>query len=633
LHSAFQFGCPRHNGKTIVFVDRREITYQQGSLQGAPSMTDTIKYRDLQQAWGVGHTFEHSLNDLYPEPEADADGNLLPTAIQRPRLDRREKWTLLEPYISSRFKNQLKAVAPLAVYLALFLILVLRQLVDDYMIITGGLLAVVFGLMFFMEGLRIGLMPFGEQIGHSLPRRSPLPLVLFVTLLLGIGVTFAEPAIGALQAAGANISVERAPYLYALLNDWSGVLVLVVGASVGLAAVVGTLRFLNGWSLKPLIYLSLVPVLGLTIYASTDPDLTSALGLAWDAGAVTTGPVTVPLVLSLGIGIAAAAGRGNSGLSGFGIVTLASLFPILGVLLLTLYLASSIKPEEIIAAANAVVVTSSTDLPWYERSPGVEIVLGVRAILPLCIFLFLVLKLVLREKLPHAKEMFVGIGLTIIGMCIFNLGLTYGLSKLGGNAGSLVPAAFMEIAAVDDSPIYPYRAGLIIALVFAWVLGFGATVAEPALNALGTTAEELTSGAFKKKTLIIAVSFGVAFGIALGLSKLIFDLPLVWLIVPGYLIAIALTAISSEAFVNVAWDSAGVTTGPITVPLVLAMGLGFGNATDAAEGFGILCMASIGPIISVMISGLWSQYKVRRQADAAVRNAITPSTVGATGVP
>jgi hypothetical protein len=380
-----------------------------------------------------------------------------------------------------------------------------------------------------------------------------------------------------------------------------------------------------------LIYASLLPVLGLTIYASSEPNLTSALGLAWDAGAVTTGPVTVPLVLSLGIGIAATVGRGDSGLSGFGIVTLASLFPILGVLLLTLFLASTTTPAEIIEAANLAATASATELAWYERSPGEEIVLGVRAILPLSIFLFLVLKYIAREKLPHANEIFVGIGLTIIGMCIFNLGLTYGLSMLGGNAGSLVPAAFMEISNVDDSPIYPYRAGLIIALVFAWILGFGATVAEPALNALGATAEELTSGAFKKKTLIIAVSIGVAFGIALGLSKLIFDLPLVWIIVPGYLVAMALTAVSSEAFVNVAWDSAGVTTGPITVPLVLAMGLGFGVATDATEGFGILCMASIGPIISVMISGLWSQYKAHRQAGVAIRNAVVESTSEVTG--
>ncbi len=177
--------------------------------------------------------------------------------------------------------------------------------------------------MFFMEGLKLGLMPFGELIGHTLPRKSPLPLVLFITLLLGIGVTFAEPAIGALKTAGQNVSPAQAPYLWALLNEWTTALVLAIGASVGLAAVLGTLRFLYGWSLKPLIYASLVPVLGLTFYAAADPELASVLGLAWDAGAVTTGPVTVPLVLALGIGIAAAAGRADAGLSGFGIVTLA----------------------------------------------------------------------------------------------------------------------------------------------------------------------------------------------------------------------------------------------------------------------------------------------------------------------
>ena len=251
--------------------------------------------------------------------------------------------------------EQVKSVIPLALYLGLFQILILRQLVQDSWVITGGLFAVILGLMFFMEGLKLGLMPFGTIIGKRLPQKSPLPLVLFITLLLGIGVTFAEPAIGALKAAGQNVAVERAPYLFALLNDWADLLVLVIGCSVGLAAVAGTLRFLYGWSLKPFIYISLGSVLGLTLYGASDPELTKILGLAWDAGAVTTGPVTVPLVLSLGIGIAAAAGKGDSGLSGFGIVTLASLFPIIGVLVLCFYVASTLTPAEIIAAANSGV--------------------------------------------------------------------------------------------------------------------------------------------------------------------------------------------------------------------------------------------------------------------------------------
>jgi hypothetical protein len=232
---------------------------------------------------------------------------------------------------------------------------------------------------------------------------------------------------------------------------------------------------------------------------------------------------------------------------------------------------------------------------------------------------------VLREQLENQGEIIYGITLAVIGMIIFNLGLTYGLSKLGANAGGLVPTAFMEVSGQPASPIYLYGVGLTLALAFAWFLGFGATLAEPALNALGITTENLTNGVFKKKTLINAVSIGVGCGIAIGLAKLIFDLPLAWLILPGYLLASVLTVFSTEEFVNVAWDSAGVTTGPITVPLVLAMGLGFGNATHAIEGFGILCMASIGPIITVLITGLWSRYKARKQAAAILRTVSLPS--------
>ncbi len=587
-------------------------------------MTQQIfRFGDFQRQLTAGRN-EVSLNDLILKPGRDADNNLVPSEPLRIRLTLPEAIKLLQPYVTVRFMDQVRAVVPLGLYLALFQLIILSQSVEDSWIITGGLFAVIVGLMFFMEGLKLGLMPFGTVIGSNLPRKSALPVVLLVTLLLGIGVTFAEPAIGALKAAGQNVSVERAPYLYAMLNQWSDVLVLVVGASVGLAAVIGTLRFLYGWSLKPLIYLTLTPVLALTVYSAFDPGIRNVIGLAWDCGAVTTGPVTVPLVLSLGIGIAASAGKGDSGLSGFGIVTLASLFPILGVLLLSLYVSYTVTPEEIMATAEAAA-SSGGVLPWYERTPGVEIVLGIRAILPLVLYLYFIFKVVLRERFENQGEIIYGITLTVIGMIIFNLGLTYGLSKLGGNAGSLVPAAFMEVTGQPDSPIYHYGVGLTLALLFAWILGFGATLAEPALNALGMTTENLTNGVFKKKTLIHAVSIGVGCGIALGLARLIFELPLVWLILPGYLFALVLTVFSTEEFVNVAWDSAGVTTGPITVPLVLAMGLGFGNATNAVEGFGILSMASIGPIITVMITGLWSSHKARKQTEAALHGTSASS--------
>ncbi|WP_232424035.1 DUF1538 domain-containing protein [Imhoffiella purpurea] len=553
-----------------------------------------------------------SYNSLTPKVWRDAEGREIPYQASRIRLRPIDAYRLIRPYVSVRFMEQIRAVLPLALYLVLFQLFVLHQNILDAWIIAGGLVAVILGLMCFMEGLKVGLMPFGETLGSTLPAKAHLHLVLLIAFLLGIGVTFAEPAIGALKAAGQIVRVESAPYLYTLLNDWSEILVLGVGLGVGIAAVLGTLRFLYGWSLKPLIYLTLLPTLGLTLYILQDPELAKTLGLAWDCGAVTTGPVTVPLVLSLGIGIAAAAGKGQTSLSGFGIVTLASLFPILGVELLALYVAQVSSPEEIIAAA-AEASALATEPDWYARTPWLEILGGLRAILPLVLFLFLVLRLVLRERIQHPGNITYGITLAVIGMIIFNLGLTYGLTKLGSQSGGLVPASFTEIAAVEGDPLYSFELGLTIAFVFAWLLGFGATLAEPALNALGLTVENLTNGAFRKQLLMNAVSIGVGFGLMLGVAKIVFAFSIAWLLVPGYLLAVFLTFFSTEEFVNIAWDSAGVTTGPVTVPLVLAMGLGFGDAMNAIEGFGILSMASICPILSVLITGLWIQWKVRRK--------------------
>jgi hypothetical protein len=516
--------------------------------------------------------------------------------------------------------DQFKALMPLVVYLVLFQFFILKQPIADALLITGGLSAVIIGLMFFMEGIEQGLMPLGNMIGNTLPKRLSLGWVLFIAFLLGIGVTFAEPAIGALKAAGATVpyldpatgEAAKSIYLYALLNMYTTPLVLLVGVGVGLAAVLGTVRFVKGWSLKPYIYLALLPVILLTIYFMSNDYLSNILGLAWDSGAVTTGPVTVPLVLALGIGIASAAGSGNNSLSGFGIVTLASLFPIMVVELLALYVYMSVPVEEILLQASQLSTTTQTTLSWYETSPGEEIILGIRAIIPLVIFLFFIMLVVLKEKIKDFGRVAYGIVLAVIGMCIFNIGLTYGLSMLGGQSGSLIPAAFTQIVADDGtiiSQIYPYVVGIGIAIAFAWILGFGATLAEPALNALGQTVENLTNGVFKKKMLIYAVSIGVGTGIALGIVKIIFQIPLGYLLIPAYGLAVVLTVLSSEEFVNIAWDSAGVTTGPITVPLVLAMGLGIAGAIGGTDGFGILSLASIGPIISVLSTGLYVKYK------------------------
>jgi len=495
--------------------------------------------------------------------------------------------------------------------------MVLKTPVMDASIIAGGLFAVMIGLMMFMEGLKLGLMPFGEVIGNTLPRKLPLAGVLLIAFLLGIGVTFAEPAIGALQVAGSIVDPAKAPYLFTLLNDRSGATVFLVGLGVGLAAVLGTVRFLRGWSLKPLIFMSVTPTLILSAIAFMDPELTKIVGLAWDCGAVTTGPVTVPLVLALGIGVASAAGKGaDSSLSGFGIVTLASVFPILGVLCLSFYTAYTVPVDTIIMRAAEIKMAAelAANQPrWFEVTPWTEVVLGVRAIIPLVIFLAIVLLLVLREKMKNAFITYYGIVLAVAGMCVFNVGLTYGLAKLGDQSGGLIAGAFTSIDVIANSPLYTVSVGVAIAALFAWVLGLCSTLAEPALNALGMTVQNLTNGAFKKSMLMGAVSFGVATGIMLGVLKLIFDFHIMYILVPGYTLGLILTLLSTEEFVNVGWDSAGVTTGPVTVPLVLAMGLGFGNALGSTEGFGILAAASICPILAVLTLGLYVQFKMKRE--------------------
>ena len=569
-----------------------------------------LRYSSVLRSNAVRHR-EISYNQLTPKPVRGKKDSLKP---QRLRLGFEQTMALLMPYSGVRVLEQMKAVIPLALYLVLFQLIILRQPVEAALLLVGGLTAVIVGLALFMEGLNVGLMPFGTLIGDKLPRKASMPVMLAIIAILGVGVTFAEPAIGALQAFGASVDVTRAPYLYEILNNWTLPLVLLVGAGVGLAAVLGTLRFVYGWSLKPMIYIAVGLTLSLTLVVYANNDLRAILGLAWDCGAVTTGPVTVPLVLSLGIGIANSAGQNSdNSLSGFGVVTLASLFPIIAVLLLSLYVSTQISAEQIVvAAATAGSAAGDAQQSIWAQSPLQEVVLGVRAIAPLVLFLMFVLFIVLREGLANKLFTAYGLILSIVGMCVFNVGLTYGLGAIGAQTGAVLPAAFMEITISEISPIYTAALGLAMVILFAWFMGFGATLAEPALNALGLTVQNLTNGAFRKSMLMYSVATGVAFGIALGIAKILFEIDLAMLLIPLYLIALVLTFFSTEEFVNVAWDSAGVTTGPVTVPLVLAMGLGLGNAVSAVEGFGILSMASIGPIIAVLGMGQYIRFKQSR---------------------
>ena len=618
-------------------------------------------------------------------------------------LGTRDTLRILLPYVKRHFMGQVEGIWFIVAYLVVFQILVLQLPLVYAAMIAVGILVVVVGLMLFMEGLRLGLMPLGEVIGSVLPRNSRMPVILAFAVLLGAGATFAEPAIAVLKAAGAGVQPGEAPLLYSLLNDFSDQLVGAVATGVGLAVMLGVLRFFYAWPLKILVIPAVLTLLTLSFYFSRVDVLNDVLGLAWDCGAVTTGPVTVPLVLALGIGVCrvVSSGSGSDGHSGFGIVTLASLFPILAVLLLALfhyvrddyvgapyyegtarvelataanadpaelsgtsdgnaisglefesYLAAGELPERheitfrggaprlvdgaIVLEDPEVVIRKAPSTEWEVISDAVwdrqqsfidrfqqALMESLRAIVPLCFFLYVVLRLVLKQRLEHAADVGIGVTFALAGMCLFGLGIALGLTPLGAQLGSNVPLSFASITPWGGDHALPPLVdapdiGKMLAVGFAFFLGYGATLAEPALNALGDTVERITVGAFRKKLLMQSVAVGVGFGIGAGVVTMAYGMSLFWLLAPAYSLALVLTWFAPNSFVNFSWDSAGVTTGPITVPLVLAMGLGIGaNVPGVSDGFGILALASVGPILTVLTVGLYTQRNeaLARQAE------------------
>lgn len=675
--------------------------------------------------------------------------------VRHKKIPFRDSIMMLSDYARNRIVEQIKSVAFIILYLVVFQRFILGVPLANGFQIAGGIAMVVFGLAFFLEGLILGLMPLGERVGTKLPTKVGIIVIAAFGLLLGFGATLAEPAISSLRLAGSTVTAWDSPLLFMLLEKKTELLVLCVGIGVGVAVALGMFRFYYNYSIKPFIFILIPLVLLLSLILNFDDNLQKIIGLAWDSGAVTTGAVTVPLVLALGIGLSRASSKGTESASGFGIILLASLFPILSVLLLGIVLntnapkatseaeffSTAYRAEAMFlfddeaallrhafthgsedarraffdseedynttlktladeTAGRKTLIGSRSLSDWvvqkasdYERAffkdldvsgklpgpdstiPGVikqEFMGGMRAVIPLSMLLLIVLLVFLREKLRYKDEVALGLLFTLIGMTLLTTGIKLGLAALGSEVGAQLPRAFaseekfidrLMIPDFDKSLVYevitkegtrksyfnmmdddnlkpvefiPERfdeetgsydhvitqsplfrsklssLGILLVLLFAFGMGYGATMAEPALNALGITVEGLTVGNIKRVQIVQVVSVGVGVGILLGLTRILFDIPLIWLILPPYVLLLPLTWFSEEEFSAIAWDSGGVTTGPVTVPLVLAMGLSIGGELNVVDGFGVLALASVFPIISVLVFGLIRQIKQKR---------------------
>ena len=673
------------------------------------------------------------------------------------KIPLRSAMTMVNDYARTRVMEQVKSVAFIILYLIGFQMLVLSTAPAQALQISAGVGMVVFGLTFFLEGLFLGLMPLGERVGLQLPQHGGIVAIIVFGLLLGVSSTFAEPAIAALQVAGQSVTPWDAPLLFRLLENEPGNLIISIGAGVGVAVAFGMVRFYYGVSIKPFVFILIPLLLIASAVCAFDPKLTTIIGLAWDAGAVTTGAVTVPLVLALGIGVSRAIGKQKGGSAGFGIVMMASAFPVLGVLILGAILNGSTPSPvseaeffspahrqtalQLVASDDALLsmafqrgnetarqafftdeqkyretVTSLKDpvvrrnllgktslQEWFlqrasdaerawipieflqeqprEKGSGHRIASvlraesgrALRAVIPLTALLLIVLLLFLREKLRRPDEVILGIGFALIGMALLTSGIHLGLAPLGDQVGRPLPRVFQSVASeegrvllesfdptqvltsfqvdgeperffylkdrrgaprpvpfnaarydpdtqryehiIERPPLFSPKltlAGIGLVLLFAFGMGYGSTLAEPALSALGRTVEELTVGTIKRKDVVRAVSIGVGIGLVVGVARILYDIPTIWLIIPPYLLLFPLTYWSEEGFAGIAWDCGGVTTGSVTVPLVLAMGIGIGGELNVVDGFGVLAMASVYPVITVLVYGMTVRLRQRR---------------------
>lgn len=512
---------------------------------------------------------------------------------------------ILVPYAWHNISEQFVIVVPVCLYLALFQLVVMQRAVAQVGWVVGGIALVILGLAFFLEGVRIGLVPLGDSIGNTLPKRSRLPGILTFAFLLGVLAAFGEPVVGSLQIAGAGVDAAKAPLLHLLLVGNPMILKATISLGVGIAVLLAMLRLIRGWSLKWVILPLVGLAITLTLVASRSHNLSTAIGLAWDTGAVIVGPVCCPLVLALGLGVCRAAGRSDAGMSGLGTVGLISVVPIAMVVVLTFILASTGAASVPIVATH-VAATSSIGALALEN-----FILGTRAILPVYVILFLFLRFWLKEREIDVPALAVGVVFANLGLFLFNFGLSVGLAELGSQVGNRLPQSFHPA----DLALYPAW-GKVIVVLFGAALGYGATLAEPAFNVLGAQVEEITQGAFKKWLFSQAVAGGVGIGAGMGMLSLVYKVDLLALLLPPYVLLFLLTLLNKEEYVNIAWDGGAVTTGPVTVPLKVAIGIALSHATGFAEGFGILALASAYPVLNILLLGL---YVKRKQAALEVR--------------
>lgn len=473
--------------------------------------------------------------------------------------------------LQEKIRESLSSVLPITLVVLLLSILLLPIELDTMSLYLFGAFLLIVGMGLFTMGADMGMLPMGTHMGASLTKRKNVWFLAGISFLLGLLITVAEPDLTVL----AN-QVQGVPNL---------VLILTVAIGVGLFLVVALLHILFQWKLSTILIslYAIVFILGIFIKPEFVP-------MAFDSGGVTTGPMTVPFILALGVGVANVRSGKNAQDDSFGLVALCSVGPILAIMLISLFFPelnnTSQGPSEILhlETTQDLVRAYIRGLPTYLWEVFI-------ALAPIAIFFLIFQFSTLHLPVTELKRIGIGLVYTYVGLVVFLTGVNIGFLPMGDYLGRQL-----------GSSVYKW---LLIPL--GMLMGYLVVAAEPAVHVLNEQVEEVTSGAIRKSVMMQTLSIGVSVSVGLAMTRVLTGISVWWFIVPGYALALGLTFFNDPIFTAIAFDSGGVASGPMTAAFMLPLAMGACAAAGGnilRDAFGIVAMVAMTPLISIEVLGV-----------------------------
>ena len=493
---------------------------------------------------------------------------------------------LYQKNLLEKLKESLGAVLPI-IGIVLVLCFSIAPIPNSVLMtfVVGAVLLII-GMMLFTLGAEMAMTPMGERIGTKLTNTRKISVVIVLCFILGFIITISEPDL--------QVLAEQVPSIP------NYTLIIAVATGVGIFLVAAVLRMLFGIPLAHML-LILYPII--FILASIVPQ--DFLTVAFDSGGVTTGPMTVPFIMALGIGFSAVRSDKHAENDSFGLVALCSVGPILAVLLLGLLYhpgESGYEQTMIVKTDNSVEMWQlfQEGLPYYMK----EMLISLLPII-LFFFIFQIVSLHLHKK--TLVKIIIGIIYTYIGLVLFLTGVNVGFMPAGNYLGQVIAGLS-----------YPW-----IIVPIGMLIGYFIVKAEPAVYVLTEQVEELTSGAISAKAMGMSLSIGVAFSLGLAMVRVLTGISILWFLLPGYAVALGLTFFVPKIFTAIAFDSGGVASGPMTATFLLPFSMGACEALGGnvvTDAFGVVAMVAMTPLITIQILGLIYQIQEQMKEKQAAKD-------------